>query len=208
MPKLPKDFSKGLIYKLCCLDPNVKEIYVGSSTNFVERKKGHKDCCNNPNCKQYNYKVYQHIRANGNWDNWNMVLIEFYPCDNNLELGRREDYWKQELQASLNSQSPPMYETKQEYYQAHREQRVEYMKEYYEENREKLKEYMKEHYETNKEKFREQHKEYRVSNKEQIAEKMKQKITCECGRVICRYGKGRHQKSQYHQNYLAENPDK
>ena len=43
MPRLPTDYSKGFIYKLCCLDVNIKDIYVGSSTNFKERKKQHKN---------------------------------------------------------------------------------------------------------------------------------------------------------------------
>jgi predicted GIY-YIG superfamily endonuclease len=43
MPKVPIDYSKGFIYKLCCLDVNIKEIYIGSSTNFKQRKRHHKN---------------------------------------------------------------------------------------------------------------------------------------------------------------------
>jgi len=204
MPRLPKDFSKGLIYKLCCLDPNVKEIYVGSTTNFVERKKNHKKGCNNPNGKDYDYKVYQHIRAFGGWTNWDMVLIEFYPCDNNLELGRREDYWKQELQSSLNSITPPMYDTRQEYRVANRQK----INEYYQSNKEHIAEKAKEFYQENKERILEKTKEYRETNKEQIAEQKKQKYTCECGKVYTYNNKTRHFKSKKHTDYLAENPDK
>ena len=182
MPRLSIDYSKGLIYKLCCLDPNVKEIYVGSTTNFVERKKGHKGSHNNPNVKEYNYKVYQHIRAFGGWTNWEMVLIEYFPCDNELELGRRENYWKQELQSSLNSRTPPMYETKQEY--------------------------MKNVYETNKEVLKEKAKLYKQDNKEQITEKNNQKYTCECGGRYTLIHRARHFRTKVHQKHLAENPDK
>jgi predicted GIY-YIG superfamily endonuclease len=34
-----------LIYKLVCSDPTITEIYVGSTTNFNERKRGHKKTC-------------------------------------------------------------------------------------------------------------------------------------------------------------------
>ena len=178
MPRLPKDFSKGLIYKLCCKDHNVKEVYVGSSTNFVERKKNHKTSCNNPNGKDYNLKVYQFIRANGGWSNWNMVLIEFYPCDNILELGKNEDHWKQELQASLNTNTPPIYENMKEYVEAHRQLYNERSNEYYE------------------------------VNKEQINKKRNEKITCDCGCIVNRSSMRTHEKTKYHQNYLAEKQNK
>jgi hypothetical protein len=75
MPKLPIDYSKGFIYKLCCLDVNVKDIYIGSSTNFKERRKGHKKRCNNEKQKSYNIYVYKFIRDNGGWDNWTMIEL-------------------------------------------------------------------------------------------------------------------------------------
>ena len=182
MPRLPKDFSKGLIYKLVCLDLNVKEIYVGSTTNFVERKKNHKCSCNNSNNKNYNFKVYQHIRQHGGWTNFNMVLIEYYPCETDLELGRREDYWKQELQASLNSISPPMYKTRKEYWE--------------------------EYYEAHRQQYNERSKEYWENNKEQLQKKKNEKHTCECGGKYSHSHKTDHYKTKKHQNYLAENKDK
>jgi len=42
MPKQKIDYSKGLIYKLVCRDVTVKDAYVGSTTNFDQRKGGHK----------------------------------------------------------------------------------------------------------------------------------------------------------------------
>ena len=189
MPRKAKDYSKALVYKLCCLDPNVKEVYVGSTTNFTKRKAQHKHSCNNETSKGYNLKVYQHIRAFGGWDNWEMVLIEYFPCETELELGRREDYWKQELQASLNSIPPHIYETRHEQYENNKEHAAEYRQ-------------------ANKEKIAKQHKEYYEANKEKILERMKQKITCECGSTIRRDGLEEHKQSKKHQNHLAENTDK
>ena len=96
------DYSKSIIYKLCCKDINIKEIYIGSTTNFKRRKCEHKFICNNSNNKKYNLNVYKFIRANGNWDNWDMVIIEKFECNDNLELHRRERYWLENLQATLN----------------------------------------------------------------------------------------------------------
>jgi hypothetical protein len=61
------NYSKGNIYKLCCNDSIIKDIYVGSATNFSRRKSGHKSYCNNPNNIKYNYHVYKFIRENGGW---------------------------------------------------------------------------------------------------------------------------------------------
>jgi hypothetical protein len=56
------NYSKGLIYKLCCNDPTVKDVYVGSTTNFSRRKAQHKFSCINENKKGYNFPVYKFIR--------------------------------------------------------------------------------------------------------------------------------------------------
>ena len=116
MPKKATDYSKSFIYKLCSKDTTIKEVYIGSSTNFIQRKGLHKHSCNNENSPKYNYKVYQFIRDHGGWDNFDMVLIEYFPCENGLELGRQEEHWRQQLSASLNSITPHIYENRQEWY--------------------------------------------------------------------------------------------
>ena len=72
------DYNNGFIYKLCCKDVNIKEIYVGSSTNYKQRKQSHKSDCTNENSKRYNSCAYQFIRDNGGWDNWSMIEIIKY----------------------------------------------------------------------------------------------------------------------------------
>ena len=120
MPKVPADYSKGFIYKLCCLDVNVKEIYIGSSTNFKQRKSLHKSDCNNEKRKEYNRYVYKYIRDNGGWDNWTMIELHKYPCNDKRELECEENRVMIELQSQLNSQKS--YRTEEE--------RIEYDKKY------------------------------------------------------------------------------
>ena len=210
MPRLPKDYSKGLIYKFCCKDTTIKEIYIGSTTNFTKRKNCHKNTCNNPNAKQYNYKVYQFIRDNGGWDNWEMILIEYYSCETELLLCRRENYWKNELQASLNSRTPHIYENDKEYEKANKEQiaecykaNKEQKKVYHQEHREQIAEYQKKYNEANKEQIAETNKEYYKTNKEQILEQMKKKITCECGCIVSRGNMKRHERSAKHIDFIS-----
>lgn len=100
------DYSKSVIYRLVCKDLYITECYVGSTTNFKSRKRQHKSCCNTPNCKEYNYKVYQFIRQHGGWDNWDMIMVEEFPCDNKLQLHKREREVFETLNGTLNSEVP------------------------------------------------------------------------------------------------------
>ena len=55
-------YDESSIYKLCCKNPEIKEEYVGSTTNFTRRKTEHKGTCNNENGKKFNIPVYVFIR--------------------------------------------------------------------------------------------------------------------------------------------------
>ena len=84
------DYSKCIIYKLCCKDPNIEEIYIGATCDFKQRKRAHKTDCHNPNRKHYNYYVYQFIRNHGGFENWTMKILEKYSnCKNKLKKKKR-----------------------------------------------------------------------------------------------------------------------
>ena len=74
----------GCVYKLCC--DGIDDFYIGSSFNMKKRQQYHKSSCNNPKCKEYNYKVYQYIRANGGIDKWKYVILEEREFDNKTAL--------------------------------------------------------------------------------------------------------------------------
>ena len=100
------NFQNTIIYKLCCLDLNVPYVYVGYTTNFVKRKAKHKYNCHSKELKKYNLKVYQTIRENGGWENWCMVKVEDYACNDKLDATKRERYWYETLNADLNAIIP------------------------------------------------------------------------------------------------------
>lgn len=102
MPKTNIDYSIGLIYKIVCDDINITDIYIGSTTNFIQRKYKHKSLC----CKKDNRKIYQFINNNGGWNNWSMIEIEKYPCKDKRELELRERYWYELLNTTLNATPP------------------------------------------------------------------------------------------------------
>jgi hypothetical protein len=131
MPPQKVDYSKTIIYKICCNDLLVTDVYVGHTTEFIKRKYCHKNNCNNQNVKAYNFKVYETIRANGGWDNWTMVQIEEYPCQNSNQAGARERYFYELLNARMNKCVPDRShnESQKAYYQANKTILIERAKE-------------------------------------------------------------------------------
>lgn len=209
MPVKNIDYSKTIIYKICCNDLNVKEIYVGSTCNFIKRKSKHKDSCNNIKSKQYNYKLYQFIRDNQGWENFSMIEIEKYSCNDNNEARSRERYWYENLNATLNIIKPiRTIEEKTEYDKEYRqtekykeyeqsEQRKEYQKEY--QKTEKCKEYKKSYYDEHKEYYKEYSKDYEQSEKRKnYKQQIKEKVTCLCGAIISINSKSRHDRTFKH----------
>lgn len=209
MPRLPIIYSKTIIYKIVCKNPEIKDCYVGQTTNFTERKNCHKSSCNNiNNNKLYNLYVYQFIREHDGWDNWDMVEIEKYNATDKLNAGKRERYWIEQLQATLNKQLPTR--TGQEYYEEHKdkikeynkEYSKEYYKEYYTENKDKLKEQYKEYRVQNIDKIKEYQKEYYTENKDKIQEYRSEQISCVCGTICRKDNLKRHERSNNHIEFL------
>ena len=81
MPRKQIDHSKTVIYKIVCRDLSVTSCYVGSTTDFICRKNMHNRTCKNIKYKYHHLKVYETIRNNGGWDNWIMLEVEKYPCN-------------------------------------------------------------------------------------------------------------------------------
>jgi hypothetical protein len=171
MPRLPIDYSNTIIYKLVCNDVEIKELYVGHTTDFKARKNKHKHSCNTETNKSYNIYVYQFIRENGGWTNWTMVLIEEIKCNNKLEACKVERKYIEELQASLNKIIPTR--TKEEYNALHKEELNQYQKEYNELHKEEINKYKKEYNALHKEDINQKNKEYNELHKEELNQKKK-----------------------------------
>lgn len=195
MPKVPVDYSNTCIYKLVHFDDlNDENIYIGHTTNMVKRRWEHNSGCNKPDNKRYNLKVYQFIRENGGWNNWQMILIEKYPCDDVDQARARERYWKRELNATLNTYEPGR--TNKEYSQDNKEKIKEYRKQWHQDNRDKMIQKMKQNYENKKEEINEKRKENYQNNRDEILEKRKEKIKCDlCGLELTKCHLKKHQRS-------------
>jgi hypothetical protein len=193
------NYENGTIYKICCKDPEIKDCYVGSTTDHNSRKSAHKSNCNNENVKHYNYPVYRYIRDTGGWENWDFVLLEDYPCRTKKQLNIRERYWFEKLGAKLNDKYPER--NAKEWHQDNKE----HMKEYRKENKEKIAKRMKEWEEKNKDKRKEKKgesdKKRYEKNKEKISENNKVKVECPCGSIVRKSDLSKHKKTQKHQNW-------
>lgn len=173
------DYSKTIIYKICCKDINILDCYIGHTTNFTKRKNQHKSVCNNITDDNYNRYVYTVIRDNGGWDNWNMIQLEEFSCNNKREAEAKEREWIENLKPTLNknmpyslyAENPEKY--KQEWYEEKKEVILEKRKQHYEENKDEILLKVKQYAEENKDKIKDYQDEYREKNKEKLAEQKK-----------------------------------
>jgi len=158
MPRKAIDYTNTIIYKIVCNDLNIKDLYVGNTTNFNQRQTEHKRSCCNEAHKSYNYPVYQFIRLTGGWNNWSMIEVEKISCQDGNEARKRERYWFEELKANLNRLTPLRTE----------EERVKNCKKYNAEHKDEITQQRAEYYEKNKEAILQQCKEYHQKNKDEI----------------------------------------
>ena len=106
MPKTDIDYSNTIIYKITCKDPTVNHVYVGHTTNFVQRKYAHKQNCINTKSPNYKFKLYEVIRNHNGWDNWNMEIVNFFNCKDLYEARQKEQEYFILFKATLNSNEP------------------------------------------------------------------------------------------------------
>lgn len=100
------NYQNSVIYKIICKDKQITNKYISSTTNLNRRISDHIRNCNNINSKNYNQKLYQYIRANGGFSNWDIIIIEKYSTNTLKELKQRTKIHIDEIGASLNKQTP------------------------------------------------------------------------------------------------------
>jgi len=157
-------------YRFVCNDPNIVNMYVGSSINLTRRKSDHKSACNNPTNKGYNLLVYKTIRDNGGWDNWRMLEIEHKIVKDKSEAKQCEQYWIESYNAQMNmfKLNFNRQEYREQYYEQNKEQISDSQREYYQEHKDQILDYQREYREQNKEKNNASKRKYRQQNKEKI----------------------------------------
>ena len=207
------DYSQGKIYKVECNITN--EVYYGSTVLSLSRRmrrhRNGKKCCTAINII--------------NRGNYNVKVIEEYPCNSKQELEARER-WYIENNVCINKCIPGRTEKEwreankehckkvsKDWYENNKEHKTQQNKEWLEKNKDKMKEYRKEwreanktrihakykeRYEANKELIRQQNKERYEANKD----KREEKFNCGCGGKYTRSNIAVHCKTKNHQKYI------
>jgi hypothetical protein len=135
-----KDYSKSIIYKIACKDELVNFTYIGSTTCKYNRFAQHKSDCNNIKSPRYKLPMYEFIRNNGNWNNFVILLVEEFCCENKRQLEQREQYWKDLYVDNIEKQSS----FKRAFLSP--EQKAELNKKYYQDNKEEIKKQKRDEY--------------------------------------------------------------
>jgi len=196
MEEEKKDYE---FYKLVCkTDETI--FYIGSTCNIINRIRNHKSSCSNINCKDYNAKSYNIIRANGGFDNFKFIIIHNIKNLTQKEAHQREQDFIDLFKPNMNTQNSYVTEEQK------KEQKLKDHKNYRDKNREQLLIKEKEYRKQNKEKIAKYMKEYCLEyhdkHKDEIKQKMSEKITCECGCISTKLHLARHRRSIKHINLM------
>lgn len=108
-----KDTILGIIYLIKHKTDDTKKVYVGSTNNLKKRINIHRHDCNNEKRKNYNYKLYQYLRENGGFNQYEFIILECYVCNFEHELLCKEDDYIKMYPNNLNQLRA--YLTRQEY---------------------------------------------------------------------------------------------
>ena len=167
------DYQLGKIYKI--VDNTNNNVYIGSTCKTLKlRLSGHVS-----NYKRYlkgkysNTTSFDIIKNN----DYEILLVESFPCDYKDELLARERYWTNKIDC-INKNKPGLLNELGE---------VEYKKQYYVEHQEQINEW---------------HKQYKAKNQDHLKQYYTTKCHCKCGGMYTLSNKSRHLKASKHIEYV------
>ncbi len=167
------DYKNGKIYRLVC--NTTGDQYIGSTTQSLsQRLGGHKTAY-----KQFLAgKIPQQTTSNSilSNNNFEMILIEDFACENKNQLERRERYYIETVQC-VNKIKPAqtkeeLQKQKQTYHQEHKEYIQKQKQAYWQENKEDIQKRKQAYYQENKEEKQKKMQTYYQEHKEDIQKKM------------------------------------
>lgn len=151
--------------------------YVGSTMDFKRRKRQHKYALLYPDNKSHNGPLYKFIRDKGFcWKDVRFnILKEFEDCTNKELRECEKTHISTDFESLINVVNPSRTkrERKAKFHKEHPERALAYTKKSNEKNKEKIAAYKAE------------------------------KILCDCGKIISRGSKAKHERSKFHLNYIT-----
>ena len=159
MSEVNNKYSKGKIYKIICKTDH-DLIYIGSTIKTLKQR-WYQHKYNAKKCPEsYFYKT-----VDNDWDNFEIILIEKYPCGSKNELEKKERFFidKIGIRNLLNTTIPTR--TGKEYIntEEYKIKKYHYNVEYVNQNKEKVGEYFKTYYQNNK-KYKQEYDKIRRQN--------------------------------------------
>ena len=172
-------YQKGKIYLVT--DVGYNKFYYGStcevlSTRMSRHRKQYKLFLQGKNSRVSVYEIFDEFGL----DNCKIELVEMFPSGCLEELRKREGYYiknNQCVNKHIAGQST---------------------KEYQAENKEQILQQRRQHYQENREQHLEKVKIYQSEHREDILAKKSLKVECECGAIICKGDKAKHERTKRH----------
>ena len=183
------DYSKGKIYKICSDDPDITDVYIGSTVRTLEIR-----LSKHITATRRQYRIHKLFALYG-VEKFHIELIEDYPCGSKKDLVMREQHYIDSLDC-INERNA--YTDKIEYRKSMADIKYEYDKMRRANNKEKIAAEKKQYAINNKEKVSQQQRNKYLRNQE----KLKEKIVCDCGTICCSYSLNLHKKTKKHATLL------
>ena len=204
-------YQRGKIYTI--RSPQTDEIYIGSTIDTLSKRfYKHKNDFKRWKTGKYSYVTSYKILE---YDDCYIELLEMCPCNNKMELERKEGQLIRADDNAVNKIQPGR--TYKQYRLDNKEKIREQSKEYYYNNIDKVKKYKNQYYLDNADEVKERTKQYRdhhpkeikqyqtqyrIDKADKIKEHRNQRHNCECGGKYQNGNKSTHMKSKKHLKYL------
>jgi len=101
MPRKYTDYSNTYVYLLTCKNPKISDAYISQTTNLTQRKYKHKRETLDLSIQT---KLYDSIRKNGGWTNWNCEILEECACTNEIQAKERAHFYILKIKPNLNDE--------------------------------------------------------------------------------------------------------
>jgi hypothetical protein len=193
-----KIYSQIDIYKIYCLNPSITHFYIGCTSNYYQRKALHK----NHYKKGCNYKLYDFIRKNGGWDNWDFAILKTLHNKTHTEKHNLETYYYNTFNPLLNTHK--CGRTHKQYLKDNYEKIMIQRKNNRLKHIEKRRKLCRDKYNLNKEKMIKISQKYYSQNKDKIKERYNFEIKCLCGETIKLGNRKKHIKTKNHSDNLKK----
>ena len=204
------NYKQGKIYKIECNITGL--VYIGStckkklSGRMSEHRSDYRKHMKGKKKYLSSFKVMEN-------NDYNIILIEDFPCKSKDQLFARERYYTNTIECVNIRKNQGCIleigkkESNKLYWGLHCDDKKDdkklYDEEYYHKNIDKINSRTKENYETNKDKVKACQKNYREENKE----KLSASCNCNCGGKYIYANRSQHLKTKRHQKYQEEHTE-